>query len=84
VEAHRRLVNDEASAGPDFLAVAHLCTEFGRVESTNEVQPLLREAARILDAIGLIVWVWDGVAAELKAALAHGYSDRVLAQLPTA
>lgn len=74
---------DPASSEPDFLAAAHLCTEFGRVENTNEVQPLLQEAARILDAIGLIIWVWDGLAAELRPALAHGYSDKVLAQLPT-
>jgi hypothetical protein len=74
-------VTEPAPSEPDFLALAHLCTEFGRVENRNEVQPLLREAARILDATGVIVWVWDGLAA-LKPALAHGYSDRVLAQLP--
>ncbi len=68
---------------PDFAAVARLCTEFARVGSTNDVQPLLKEAARILDAIGLIVWVWDALAAELRPALAHGYSARVLAKLPT-
>jgi transcriptional regulator with XRE-family HTH domain len=72
-----------AASEPDFLAAADLCTEFGRVENTDEVPPLLQEAARILDAIGLIVWVWDGLAEELRPALAHGYSDRVLAQLPT-
>jgi transcriptional regulator with XRE-family HTH domain len=76
-------VIEPASSEPDFLAVAELCTEFGRVENTNEVQPLLQEAARILDAIGLIVWVWDALAEELRPALAHGYSDGVLAQLPT-
>ena len=46
------------------------------------MQPLLQEAARILDAIGLIVWVWDPQVEELMPALAYGYSDRVLAQLP--
>ena len=35
-----------------------------------------------MDATGLIVWLWDGIASELRPALAHGYSDRVLAQLP--
>jgi hypothetical protein len=76
------LANETASFEPDFLAVAQLCTEFGRVENRIEVQPLLQEAARILDATGVIVWVWDAGAAELRSALAHGYSDRVLAQLP--
>jgi helix-turn-helix protein/GAF domain-containing protein len=76
-------VNEPASPEPDFLAAAHLCTELGRVENASEVQPLLQEAARILDAKGLIVWVWDPQPAELRPALACGYSDKVLAQLPT-
>ena len=78
----RTPVNAPASE-PDFLAAAHLCTELGRVESASEVQPLLQEAARVVDAVGLIVWVWDQQAEELRPALAHGYSDKVLAQLPT-
>jgi hypothetical protein len=45
--------------------------------------PLLREAARILDARGLIVWVWDAIAEELQPALVYGYSDKVLAHLPS-
>lgn len=71
-----------APFAPDFLAAAHLCTEFGRVENPNDLQQLLQEAARILGAMGLIVWVWDEIAAELRPALAHGYSDKVLAQVP--
>jgi transcriptional regulator with XRE-family HTH domain len=67
---------------PDLGAVAHLCTEFGRVQTADDVQPLLEEAANILEATGLIVWIWDATAAELRPALVHGYSDRVLAQLP--
>ena len=67
---------------PDLLAAAHLCTELGRVDETYEAAPLLQEAARLLDAVGLIVWVWDPQGMELTPALAHGYSDRVLAQLP--
>jgi helix-turn-helix protein/GAF domain-containing protein len=75
-------VNEPASFEPDFMAAAHLCTELGRVENSSEVQPLLQEAARILDAIGLIVWVWDPQVEELMPALAYGYSEKVLAQLP--
>jgi transcriptional regulator with XRE-family HTH domain len=66
----------------DLGAVAHLCTELGRAAQANDVQPLLAEAVRILDATGLIVWVWDADAAQLRPALVHGYSARVLAQLP--
>ena len=69
-------------AGPDLMAVAHLCTELGRVDSTTDIAPVLGEAARLLDAVGLIIWIWDPLAVELRPALAHGYSERVLAQIP--
>jgi hypothetical protein len=68
--------------GPDLLAVAHLCTELGRVDSTTDLAPLLGEATRLLNAVGLIIWMWDPLAVELRPALAHGYSERVLAQIP--
>ena len=66
----------------DLLLVAELCTELGRAETAEDVQPLLQETASVLGAVGLIVWVWDPIASELRPAFAHGYSDRVLAQLP--
>jgi cytoskeletal protein RodZ len=66
----------------DLMAVADLCTELGCVQTTADVAPLLREMTRILDAVGVIVWMWDPIANELRPALTHGYSDRVVAQLP--
>lgn len=75
-------VNEPAPSGPDLMAAAALCTELGRVETKDDVRPLLQDAARILDATGLVVWVWDSLAEELRPSLAHGYSDKVLAQLP--
>jgi transcriptional regulator with XRE-family HTH domain len=66
----------------ELADVAHLCTDLGRVLEIRDVAPLLGRAATILDAIGLIVWVWDPQATALKPALAHGYSDDVLARLP--
>ena len=71
-----------AESWPDLQAAAHLCTELGRLAETGSAAPLLEEAARILDAVGLIVWVWHQQASELRPALAQGYSDTVLAQLP--
>lgn len=71
-----------APFAPDLSAVARLCTELGRVEQVDDLPPLLQEAARILDASGLIVWVWDPLSAELNPALVHGYPDKVVAQLP--
>jgi transcriptional regulator with XRE-family HTH domain len=82
VAADTAPVKPLAPAEPDLLGAAHLCTELGRVDETSEVAPLLEEAAKILGAVGLIVWVWDPLASELRPALAHGYSDKVLAQLP--
>ena len=36
----------------------------------------------MLDAVGLIIWIWDEEQAALRPAAAHGYSRQVLAQLP--
>jgi GAF domain-containing protein len=71
-----------AAAGVDLLTAAHLCTELSQVDEARQAAPLLQEIVRILDAVGLIVWASDPQATELRPALAHGYSDRVLAQLP--
>jgi len=74
--------SDPQVCEPDLAAIAHLCTEFSRLDETAQSSPLIQEAARILGAVGLIVWVWDPKLTELKPAIAHGYPDAVLAQLP--
>ena len=66
----------------DFLALARICTELACVESSDAVPALLQQAATAMDAIGMIVWLWDPVPEELRPAIAIGYSERVLAQLP--
>jgi transcriptional regulator with XRE-family HTH domain len=66
----------------DFGAAADLCTELGRAVHTSDVASLLKEAARILDAVGLILWVSDSQTLALRPVMGHGYSDKVLAQLP--
>ena len=70
------------SPDPDLLSVAHVCTELARVQTTADVPPVLRHMTKVLDAIGLVLWMWDPIANELRPTLAHGYSDRVVAQLP--
>jgi hypothetical protein len=60
-----------------------LFTEIGPFDNAEDVQAHLRDASCVLDAVGLIVWIWDADASGLRPALAHGYSERVLAQLPT-
>jgi transcriptional regulator with XRE-family HTH domain len=68
---------------PDLAAAARLCTELGCANVIDEAEPLLARAAKLLDATGLIVWVWDARDAHLKPSLAHGYARQVLAQLPS-
>ena len=76
------LAGTSETVEPALSDVAHLCTDLCRVLETREVAPLLKHLAEMLDAIGLIVWVWDPQRTALKPALAHGYSDEVLANLP--
>ncbi len=66
----------------DLLAAANLCGKFACANASSDLTLLLGEAVRIVEAIGLIVWVWDARAAELKPVLTEGYSSSVLAQLP--
>ena len=80
--ADRSPVTAPSQPEPDLSAAAHLCTALGCVSDTREAAPLLEGACRILDAVGLIVWVWDPQLTELRPALANGYADKVLAQLP--
>lgn len=65
-----------------LLAVAPLCTALGRIARAEDLRPLLGECACLLKAKGVIVWIWDETAEELRPALSHGYSDGVLARLP--
>lgn len=67
----------------DLMAVARLCTEFSRIADPAGMQPQLRACVELLAANGLIVWLWDMHAAGLRPALACGYPERLLAQLPT-
>ena len=82
VPAPAARVPDPPAPTHDLDAMAGLCSALARVADRNEVQQLLQEAARELSAIGIIIWTWDHIAEELRPALVHGYSSRVLAQLP--
>jgi GAF domain-containing protein len=66
----------------DLLAASSLCTKFAQADAGSDVSLLLHEAARILDAVGIIVWVWDAEKNNLTPTLTDGYSARVIAQLP--
>jgi hypothetical protein len=73
----------EESFELDLVAAAHLCTKLAQADADSDVTLLLKEASRVLDAIGLIVWTWEPETGTLTPSISHGYSDRVLLQLPT-
>ena len=82
VEASEATAFTPAPFEPDLSAVAQLCTKLSRVDETHDVAPLLEEMAGVIDAVGLMVWLWDSQTAALTPTLPYGYSDEVLAQLP--
>jgi cytoskeletal protein RodZ len=67
---------------PDLSAVAQLCTKLSRVDETSDMAALLEEIAGVIDAVGLMVWLWDPQTSALTPTLPYGYSGEVLAQLP--
>jgi cytoskeletal protein RodZ len=88
VDMPRPIAPSEATAftpapfEPDLSAVAQLCTKLSRVDETHDMAPLLEEMAGVIDAVGLMVWLWDPQTTALTPTLPYGYSDEVLAQLP--
>jgi transcriptional regulator with XRE-family HTH domain len=65
----------------DLATLAHLCHRLARAGESYDVVPVLEDAARLLDAAGLIVWIWDPRQHVLRHVLSLGYPDEVLAQL---
>ena len=63
-------------------AIADVCTRLARAISWREVAMHLSEAARLLDAVGVIVWRWDPDATALRPSLTYGYPDAVIARFP--
>jgi transcriptional regulator with XRE-family HTH domain len=63
-------------------AAAELCSKLARALDLRDVTALLADAARLLEAVGIVVWFWDSRSAALIPTVAHGYSAAVLASLP--
>jgi hypothetical protein len=74
--------NSSVPQAPDLMPLAYLCTDLACVQTMSDVPPLLEEMTTLLGAVGVIVWLWDPIATELRPALTHGYSEHVVAQLP--
>ena len=63
----------------DLAAAADLCTSLSRLTTTAALPPLLAQAADLLDAPGIILWM--GAGEELFAVTAHGYRPEIIARL---
>lgn len=82
--AFASLPQREEPAVPDLQlsAVAELCSRLARVLQPRDVTSVLEDAARMLRAAGVILWMWDPATRTLGHVLAHGYSSDVLSRLP--
>jgi hypothetical protein len=63
----------------DLQGAADVCTSIGQLTSAGDLSPLLRRAASVLDASGVVVWMAAGE--ELFAAAAFGYTPHVMRRL---
>jgi hypothetical protein len=66
-------------AGLDLQAAADVCTAIGRLTSAEDLPRLLQQAATVLDAPGMVIWMAAGE--ELFAAAAFGYPTQVIKKL---
>jgi hypothetical protein len=78
--ADRRRGSDRRALS--LSTAAGLCSRLARALDGRDVSALLAEAASLLDAVGVVVWLWDSHDTALRASVAHGYTDAVLASLP--
>jgi hypothetical protein len=66
-------------AGPDLQAAADVCTAIGRLTHAEDLPRLLQQAAAVIDASGVVIWMAAGE--ELFAAAAFGYAPQVIQKL---
>jgi hypothetical protein len=66
-------------AHPDLQTAADVCTAVGRLNSATDLPRLLQQAAAVLNASGVVVWMAAGE--ELFAAAAFGYPAQVIRRL---
>jgi hypothetical protein len=65
----------------ELAAVARLSTRLARATDPRDLKPVLREVAHLVDAVGIVLWMWDARGAALLPVLSHGYPEELLAEL---
>jgi hypothetical protein len=58
-----------------------VCVDLARLLDGRDLPGLLGRAASAIDAKGLVLWVIDDRGQSLRATMAHGYSEKMLARL---
>ncbi|MDO8834347.1 MAG: hypothetical protein Q7V01_02070 [Vicinamibacterales bacterium] len=64
-----------------LAATADLCSALARVQEPRELPALLEQAAKVLHAEGIVVWMPDGPGGMLRPALAQGYSPLTITRM---
>jgi hypothetical protein len=68
--------------GSVLKAATDVVTAFGRVRDLGELTRVLGQAAEVMDASGLMVWVGSAAGDDLRPVLAHGYTEETIARFP--
>ena len=63
-------------------AAARLCTRIACVRDDQDLGSVLADAVGVLDARGVILWIWDPDRDAIFPGLAHGYPAELVARLP--
>jgi len=66
---------------PALDGAADVCVDLARLLDSRDLPALLARAADAIGAKGLVLWVIDESGQTLRASLAHGYPERMLARL---
>jgi hypothetical protein len=76
------LPSTQPTSSAVLRAASELCTNFARMSDVDEFRRLIAQAAELMDANGLIVWMSAPGVTELRPAISHGYPDEMLSRLP--
>jgi hypothetical protein len=68
-------------AGPVLRAASQLCTDLGRVSDVDELKSLIGQAADLMDASGIVIWIAAADGTCVQLALSHGYAPQVMARM---
>lgn len=68
-------------AAASLAGTADICLALARVQEPRELPAVLEQASALLNAVGIVVWMPEGVFGSLKPALAHGYSPLTITRM---